>query len=336
MLTLAGMEADVIMAKLLPFQRQMVAELIEDDGLCVTAPGLGWTRILAVLLYLQILRRRNAAERGAVLVVGCTDWQRRALRDELLMLDPQLRGSEHDAVDSAEDIVLPEDVGDPDEVPDDIVEENAVEPELPVDITNSTPSLQRIRLYRTKSCLFITTRILVVDMLNSRVRGNQVSGVVVLNAHRVTDMSGEAFAVRLFRMANRRGTVRAFSDQPVRLSSGFCKVCCTWPMHSPHSQPTMDHPSIDLALQYCNNIAPPALLYACPYVSTQLTTKASGQVEKVMKALFLRKLYLWPRFQAQVKDALDMLPTEVWPSTTVRVFSTSAGAAGLHVVASCN
>ena len=244
MLTLAGMEADVIMAKLLPFQRQMVAELIEDDGLCVTAPGLGWTRVLAVLLYLQILRRRNAAERGAVLVVGCTDWQRRALRDELLMLDPQLKGSEHDAVDSAEDIVLPEDVGDPDEVPDDIVEENVVEPELPVDITNSTPSLQRIRLYRTKSCLFITTRILVVDMLNSRVRGNQVSGVVVLNAHRVTDMSGEAFAVRLFRMANRRGTVRAFSDQPVRLSSGFCKVCCTWPLHLPHLQPTMDHPSM--------------------------------------------------------------------------------------------
>ena len=34
------------------------------------------------------------------------------------------------------------------------------------------------------------------------------------------------------------------------------------------------------------------------------------QIEKVMKALFVRKLYLWPRFEAHVKDALNDLPIE--------------------------
>ena len=47
----------------------------------------------------------------------------------------------------------------------------------------------------------------------------------MLNAHRASDASGEGFAVRLFRAANRRGFVRALSDQPTSLSAGFAKVC---------------------------------------------------------------------------------------------------------------
>lgn len=34
------------------------------------------------------------------------------------------------------------------------------------------------------------------------------------------------------------------------------------------------------------------------------------QIEKVMKALFVRKLYLWPRFEVHVKDSLNDLPIE--------------------------
>lgn len=69
----------------------------------------------------------------------------------------------------------------------------------------------------------MTTRILVVDLLSGRLSGRAVSGCVVLNAHRVTETSGEGFAVRLFRAANRNGFVRAFSDQPVSFL-GFSKV----------------------------------------------------------------------------------------------------------------
>ena len=69
----------------------------------------------------------------------------------------------------------------------------------------------------------MTTRILVVDLLSGRLNGRQVSGMLVLNAHRVAENSGEGFAVRLFRAANSRGFVRAFSDQPVSFL-GFSKV----------------------------------------------------------------------------------------------------------------
>lgn len=52
----------------------------------------------------------------------------------------------------------------------------------------------------------------------------QVAGMLVMNAHSVTDSSGEGFAVRLFRKGNQRGFVRAMSDQPQSFASGFSKV----------------------------------------------------------------------------------------------------------------
>ncbi len=63
----------------------------------------------------------------------------------------------------------------------------------------------------------------MVDLLSGRLHGQHVSGIVVLNAHRVSDTSGEGFAVRLYRAANRNGFVRAFSDQPPSFL-GFSKV----------------------------------------------------------------------------------------------------------------
>ena len=56
--------------------------------------------------------------------------------------------------------------------------------ELPADITNEVPALTRIELYGSCPCLFVTTRILVVDMLSRRVQGRHISGIIVMNAHR--------------------------------------------------------------------------------------------------------------------------------------------------------
>jgi DNA excision repair protein ERCC-4 len=50
------------------------------------------------------------------------------------------------------------------------------------------------------------------------------AGIIVLNAHRVTDTNGEGFAVRLFRSGNTGGYVRAFSDMPTAFAGGFNKV----------------------------------------------------------------------------------------------------------------
>jgi len=80
----------------------------------------------------------------------------------------------------------------------------------------------------------VTTRILVVDLLSKRLSAAEVAGAVVMNAHRVTDTSGEGFAVRLLRAGNGAAFVRALSDQPTSFG-GFSKVGTARSQH-PHSQ----------------------------------------------------------------------------------------------------
>lgn len=38
-------QREAVMAPLLPFQRQMVSELLDEDGLCVMSAGLGWQKV---------------------------------------------------------------------------------------------------------------------------------------------------------------------------------------------------------------------------------------------------------------------------------------------------
>lgn len=51
--------------------------------------------------------------------------------------------------------------------------------------------------------MFVTTRILVVDMLKNRVPIDKITGIVVLRAHNVLESCQEAFVLRLFRQKNK-------------------------------------------------------------------------------------------------------------------------------------
>lgn len=66
-------------------------ELLQEDGLTIMAAGLTWQKVAAVLLRLQVERRRDPNQRGVMLVLGCKDWQRSMLKDELLRIDRQLQ-----------------------------------------------------------------------------------------------------------------------------------------------------------------------------------------------------------------------------------------------------
>lgn len=75
---------------LLPFQRAMLEELLEEDGLCVLSPGLGLHQVVAVLLRLQAARRLQPGQAGCLLVLGASPWQRDALRRELARIEPAI------------------------------------------------------------------------------------------------------------------------------------------------------------------------------------------------------------------------------------------------------
>lgn len=62
--------------------------------------------------------------------------------------------------------------------------------------------------YREKAYLeggihFVSTRILVVDLLKDRVPISNITGIIVLRAHTVLESCQEAFALRLYRQKNK-------------------------------------------------------------------------------------------------------------------------------------
>ncbi|KAI0266432.1 hypothetical protein BC834DRAFT_874517 [Gloeopeniophorella convolvens] len=80
---------------------------------------------------------------------------------------------------------------------------------------------ERQELYKNGGLISVTSRILVVDMLQSDLPTELVTGLLVLRAEKVTALSLEAFIVRLYREKNSTGFLKAFSDQPEHITSGL-------------------------------------------------------------------------------------------------------------------
>ncbi|KAF9221255.1 hypothetical protein BS17DRAFT_270634 [Gyrodon lividus] len=76
-------------------------------------------------------------------------------------------------------------------------------------------------LYKKGGLISVTSRILVVDMLQSDIPTDLITGIIVLRAERVTALALEAFIVRLYREKNIAGFLKAFSDQPEYITSGM-------------------------------------------------------------------------------------------------------------------
>ncbi|CAG9578817.1 unnamed protein product [Danaus chrysippus] len=116
---------------------------------------------------------------------------------------------------------------------------------------------EREKAYLEGGIYFVSTRILVVDLLKKRVPVTHITGIIVLRAHTVLESCQEAFVLRLFRQNNKTGFIKAFSNSPISFTFGY------------------------------------------------------HQVEKVMRAVFVKELYLWPRFHGLVIKSLKSRQAEV-------------------------
>lgn len=58
-------------------------------------------------------------------------------------------------------------------------------------------------MYLKGGVLFVSSRILVVDLLKDRVPVSHVTGFLVCRAHTVLESCQEAFAIRLYRLKNK-------------------------------------------------------------------------------------------------------------------------------------
>ena len=128
---------------------------------------------------------------------------------------------------------------------------------LPTIITSDVSSHERSNLYLRGGVFFVTSRILVVDMLTKRIPIEFITGILVHRAHKVGQSSQESFILRMFRESNSEGFIKGFSDSPTSFLTEYCKV------------------------------------------------------ERIMKQLFVKKLYLRPRFHSEITTCLEQSKPEV-------------------------
>ncbi|XP_070562512.1 DNA repair endonuclease XPF-like isoform X2 [Ptychodera flava] len=197
---------------LLDYENHMFLDAFHDDGLLITARGLGVERVFLNFLKLY------CDPSNLVLVLNTSIIDEDYFLEELIALD----------VDH-----------------------------LPKQITNEYNANDRQSVYLEGGVLFITSRILVMDLLTEKLPTHLVAGILVYKAHRIIDSCQEAFILRLYRQKNKTGFIKAFSDQPQCFSSGLCHL------------------------------------------------------ERVMKNLFVKKLYLWPRFHVEVNACMEKHKPEV-------------------------
>lgn len=128
---------------------------------------------------------------------------------------------------------------------------------LPKVVTAEVSVKDRNDVYMAGGVLFVSSRILVVDMLVDRVPIELVTGLIVFRAHKILESCQEAFIVRLYRMKNKKGFVKAISSNAAAFTRGF------------------------------------------------------SQVQRIMRNLFVKNLFLWPRFHAVVASSLERAKPEV-------------------------
>lgn len=235
------------------------ADLYGEDGLVVLGKGLGWLSLLAVFV-----RFYGDAEDGHLAVSGSHEAKKSGKPPLVIVLG--LKENERKALTT-------------------VLQSWGTPPELlPNMITNETgQGKDRAVMYKRGGVFCITSRILIVDLLSNIADATDIDGLLVTHADQVTEQSTEAFILRIFHSqklaatptvipadddtklstessavtTNPTGFVKAFTDAPDNLMSGFAKV------------------------------------------------------DKILKALRVRRLYLYPRFHDSIRQELEAAPPHV-------------------------
>ena len=154
---------------MLPYANQMFLDILHEDGLVVTAKGLGLDDVFFSLLKVY------SDPGNLVLVVGTNDEEEEYFIQNL-QKEPDIKAQ-------------------------------------PKKVTAENSASERQQIYLNGGVLFITTRILVVEMLTERIPMNLITGILVYKAHKTVSTCQEAFIIRLFREKNKKGFIKAWTSQ---------------------------------------------------------------------------------------------------------------------------
>ncbi|KAK5964710.1 DNA repair endonuclease XPF [Trichostrongylus colubriformis] len=92
-------------------------------------------------------------------------------------------------------------------------------PCLPKVVNADISTKDREAVYLEGGVQFLTSRILLVDLLTDRVPVKNIAGILVYRAHQILNSFQESFILRLYRERKPGGFVKAFTDLPTSVSA---------------------------------------------------------------------------------------------------------------------
>jgi len=240
------------------------SELYEQDGLMVMGRGLGWLSLLCSFVRYfgdtteSELQQQQDVNTNTLDMKQPAEEETQRRRKLPLVFVLNLRDNERQTLIST------------------LSSWGTPTTELPTIITSEeVPASERSALYARGGVFVITSRILIVDLLQGTAKAKDIEGMLVAHAEKVVnEKSMDAFILRIFRsqryfmdstsidngssITNRGGFIKAFTDDPAALLSGFAKI------------------------------------------------------DKTLKALQVQRLFLYPRFHASVSEELERQPPTVF------------------------
>jgi len=132
--------------------------------------------------------------------------------------------------------------------------------QLPILMDSTTQTaVERRKLMNRGGVYFASTQQFLTDLLKDTVDARRILGLLVINADQVSDNCREALAIRVYKEKNPGGFVKALSENPEALSTGFGKLEQTmrnlfvkkvslWPRYQEAVKKELDSPS---SLQGC-------------------------------------------------------------------------------------
>eukprot|EP00800_Vazella_pourtalesii_P014564 TRINITY_DN3726_c0_g2_i5.p1 TRINITY_DN3726_c0_g2~~TRINITY_DN3726_c0_g2_i5.p1 ORF type:complete len:217 (-),score=32.83 TRINITY_DN3726_c0_g2_i5:154-804(-) len=83
---------------------------------------------------------------------------------------------------------------------------------VPRSVTSEFLAKDREALYLKGGVLFVSSQILVMDILRKCCPTDKISGIIVYHADKITEQTMDAFILRLFRERNKTGFIHGLSD----------------------------------------------------------------------------------------------------------------------------
>lgn len=283
-------KAPMIQARLPAYLMEAFEELYHEDGLAVLGRGLGTMLLLATFVrfyadpgpngHAALVREEQQNERLEQTASASSQAPMPAAgATPPLVFVLGLKDSERKALVST---LL--DWGTPPDL-------------LPTEVTNeSGQGKDRETMYKRGGVFLITSRILIVDLLTQVANPRDIEGILVAHAENVTEQSTDAFILRIYR------------TQKQWIASGGAGNGSS----SLISTATAGMPDAVRAVSRTSALSPSAHGFVKAFTDNCDALMAGfAKVDKILKSLHVRRLYLYPRFHDIVASELEQCPPYV-------------------------